>query len=189
MPPRHPKRLSAIPTRWLMTDERLGEGLWAALRALPYGGGVVFRHYRTPAAARRRLFARVLRIARARGLMVVRAGVEPMPCEMGVHGRRGRGLVTWPAHDRREAIMGVRAGARVLFVSPLFATRSHPGARALRPWEATAIARGLPAVAIALGGMSERRFRAVRRSGFAGYAGIDCWARQSAPTRQAGKTN
>jgi thiamine-phosphate pyrophosphorylase len=175
MPPRHPKRPPAIPTRWLMTDERLGEGLWTALSRLPRGGGVMFRHYRTPPAVRRRLFARMLRVARARGLVVVRAGPVPMPGEMGVHRRPGRGLVTWPAHDRREAMAGVAAGARVLFVSPIFATRSHPGAPPLRPGKAATIARGLPVVRIALGGMDERRFRTVRHLGFDGYAGIDCW--------------
>ena len=169
---RHPP----VPTRWLMTDERLGPALWDALARLPRGSGVVFRHYRTPIAERRRLFARVLRVARARGLVLVRAGPVPMPGEMGVHARRGCGFVTWPAHDRREAMAGVRAGARVLFVSPVFATRSHPGAPALPRWRAAAITRGLPVAAIALGGMDERRFRAVRRIGFAGYAGIDCWS-------------
>jgi thiamine-phosphate pyrophosphorylase len=180
MQPRHPKRSlarHAIPTRWLMTDERLGDGLWAALRRLPHGGGVVFRHYATPAAERRRLFVRVLRIARARGLTMVRAGDQAMPGEMGVHGAAGWGLVTFPAHDRREAIKRVRAGATLLFVSPIFVTRSHPGARPLRHWQAAAIARGLPVTVIALGGMDEKRFRSVRRLGFHGYAGIDCWDR------------
>ena len=158
-----------------MTDERMGEGLWRALRRLPRGGGVVFRHHATPAAERRRLFAKVARVARARGLVLIRAGAMPLPGAAGVHGRRGRGLVTWSAHDRREAVRGACAGATVLFVSPLFATRSHPGTRALGAWRAAAIARGLPVVAIALGGMNERRFRTVRALGFAGYAGIDCW--------------
>ncbi len=39
---RHP---STLPRLWLMTDERLGEGLWAALAALPHGSGVIFRDY------------------------------------------------------------------------------------------------------------------------------------------------
>ncbi len=172
MRPRHPK----LPTRWLMTDERLGEDVWDALRRLPPGSGVVFRHYRTPPAERRQLFARVLRVARARGLVLVRAGAMPMPGEMGVHARRGQGLVTWPVHDRREALTAVREGAKVVFVSPLFATRSHPGAAPLAPHRAAAIARGLPVMAIALGGMDARRFGKVRGLGFAGYAGIDCWS-------------
>src|SRR5439155_26981070 len=37
---RHP-----LPRLWLMTDERQGDGLWAALERMPRGAGVVFRHY------------------------------------------------------------------------------------------------------------------------------------------------
>lgn len=171
---RHPVP-SPIPSLWLMTDERSGDALWRSVRRLPRGAGIVFRHYATPAAERRRLFARLLRIARVRGLVLVRAGDMPLAGEMGVHGRRGAGLVTWPAHDRREAVAGLRRGADVLFVSPLFATRSHPGARALGPRRARAIAAGMPLCRIALGGMDARRY--ARLTGFNGWAGIDALVR------------
>lgn len=164
------------PTRWLMTDERQGDALWRALARLPRGSGVVFRHYATPAAERRRLFARIRRVARRRGLLLVRAGDRAMPGEGGTHGRRGRGVTTWPAHDRRQAVVAVRAGAGVVFVSPVFATRSHPGTAAIGPVRAAAIARGLRVTTIALGGMTEARFRHVRALGFDGYAAIDAWS-------------
>lgn len=157
-----------------MTDERLGEGLWPAIRRLPRGAGIVFRHYRTPPAERRRLFARVVRLARARGIVVVRAGD---PCgygATGMHGpgRRIAGLRTMPAHSPREAIrMG---GPDALFVSPVHSTRSHPGGNALGPRRAMALARMLPVPAIALGGMDARRFARLR--GFHGWAGIDAWS-------------
>ncbi|WP_341208023.1 thiamine phosphate synthase [uncultured Sphingomonas sp.] len=176
MPARH-------PVRWLMTDERQGERLWAALERLPRGAGVIFRHYRTPAGERRALFARVRGVARRRGLVLVVAGAAPLRGAAGVHARRGRGIVTWPAHDRREALAGVRAGADVVLVSPVFATRSHPGAAALGLWRAAAIARGLPVTVIALGGMDERRFRRIAALGFDGYAAIDAWSTSSFPSR------
>lgn len=165
------------PICWLMTDERREGALWGDLARLPRGGGVIFRHYDTPAAERRMLFERVRRIARARGLVLVRAGAVPMRGEAGVHGQRGRGLVTWPAHDRRQALAGVRAGATMLFVSPVFATRSHPGARGIGAARAATIARGLPVVVIALGGMDMRRWRRIRALGFDGFAAIDAWGR------------
>src|SRR5690606_35566678 len=56
---RHPNR--PLPRRWLMTDERQGETLWAALDRLPRGAGVIVRHYSLPMRARRRLFARFRR--------------------------------------------------------------------------------------------------------------------------------
>ena len=166
---RHP----VLPTLWLMTDERIAD-VAAAVRRLPRGAGVVFRHHATPAAERRRLWRRLLGIARARGLVLVRAGAEPMPGEMGVHGRgraRMAGVRTWPTHSRAEALAGLRAGADALFVSPVFATRSHPGAAALGPRRARAIGAGLGVPLVALGGVDARRFRRMR--GFAGWAGID----------------
>lgn len=159
------------PVRWLMTDERLGDHLWRALRRLPPGSGVVFRHYATPAAERRALFVRVRRIARARRLLLV-AARPPLPCP--AHGRV-RGALSRPAHDRAEALAARRAGAKVLMVSPVHATRSHPGARPLGPARAARIGRGLGLFVVALGGMDERRWRRARRLGFQGWAAIDAW--------------
>ncbi len=160
------------PLLWLFTDERAAEALWAALERLPRGAGVVFRHCATPLAERRRLWARVAAVCRRRGLVLVRAGFVRLGRGPEVtHGRRGS--LTWPAHDRREAIAAARAGATIVFVSPVFPTRSHPGGRALGPLRAAGVARGLPVTAIALGGMDARRFARVRALGFAGWAAID----------------
>ncbi|WP_433909371.1 thiamine phosphate synthase [Sphingomonas yabuuchiae] len=161
------------PVTWLMTDERLGEGLWTALRRLPPGSGVVFRHHATPPAERRAIHRRVWRITRARGLVLLVAGGGLSGD--GVHkAGRGGALRSWPAHDRAEAIAGWKAGADLLFVSPLFPTRSHPGAPALGPAGAARIGRGLGLPRIALGGMNARRFRRMRGP-FHGWAAIDAW--------------
>lgn len=157
-----------------MTDERMGDALVPALLRLPPGSGVVFRHYSLGDVERRALFAQVRRIARARRLVLVVARPARIGRAHGVHGTaKGQGLRTWPAHDRREAVAGMRAGAALLFVSPIYPTRSHPGAPALGPARAAAIGRGLGAKLIALGGMTPRRFRAVKSLGFYGWAGID----------------
>ncbi|OWK29157.1 thiamine phosphate synthase [Sphingomonas mucosissima] len=169
------RRRHPVPTLWLMTDERMGDDLWRAVRRLPRGAGIVFRHHATPQAERRRLFARLLRVARARGLVLVRAGDARMAGEMGVHRGLSAGLVTWPVHDRREAQSARRAGAGAAFVSPVFATRSHPGASSLGARGAARLARTLPMARIALGGMDARRLRALH--GFDGWAAIDAWLR------------
>ncbi|RIA44390.1 thiamine-phosphate diphosphorylase [Hephaestia caeni] len=173
MPRRHPPRL------WLMTDERLGESLWTALDNLPPGAGIVFRHYRTPLAERRRLFAAVQAIADRRGLVLVRAGADRLAArEDGVHNaarRPERGLLTRAVHARREAIAAARVGADLIFVSPVFATRSHPGAAVLGVARARAIARTFPGAAIALGGVTPARGRRMMRFGFYGWAAIQAW--------------
>nr|WP_231708247.1 thiamine phosphate synthase [Sphingomonas populi] len=175
-----------------MTDERLGDGLWEAVARLPRGGGIVFRHYATPLPERRALFARLARIARRRGLVLLRAGgVRLARHESGVHNgraqnlatrsaqnlatRSAQNLATRSAHNRREAVAARRAGAAAIFVSPVFTTRSHPGAPTLGPLRAAAIGRGLGVPVIALGGMDARRFKRLRALGFHGWAAIDAW--------------
>lgn len=164
---RHP----SLPAIWLMTDPRMGDALWPALERLPRGSGVVFRHYGV--VGRRALYDRVARIARRRGLLLV---VADLPGSRHVHnGRhRGAGVRTAAAHSRREAIQAIRAGADLLFVSPVFTTRSHPGARTLGRIRFGLLVRDLPVTVIALGGMTEARMRGL--PGASGWAAIDAWS-------------
>ena len=169
------RRRHPLPTRWLMTDERLGEALPAMVAKLPRGSGVVFRHYATPEGERRRKFTQVRRIARARGLVLLVAG-PPLRGGDGVHGRKVRktkGLATRPVHSMRERIAAERAGIDGIFVSPVFPTRSHPGARALGRVRFQRLILGAPVPVIALGGMTAARARTLK--GIAGWAAIDAW--------------
>jgi len=160
-----------------MTDPRSGDRLWDALERLPRGSGVIFRHYLLPLPERRALFARIAKVARRRGLVLLRAGADRMPGEMGTHGRRGHGLTTWPVHSRRDVGTAIRAGADALLVSPVFPTRSHPGAPALGPARFGLFVRGLDVPVIALGGMHARNARRLQSMGIHGWAAIDAWTR------------
>ena len=165
---RHP-----IPPIWLMTDERMGDALWPALERLPHGAGVVFRHYRSP--DRVALFGKVAKVARRRRLVLVSAG-GLLPGAAGSHNARSRyGLQTRSAHSRRELFAAIRDGADAVFVSPVFATRSHPGAKSLGRVRLGLMIRGSRVPVIALGGMDAGRFRGLTRFGIHGWAGIDAW--------------
>jgi len=174
------RRLKPVPTLWLMTDERVAEDrlLRGAMR-LPRGSGIVLRHYRTAARERRALFATLRRIAARRGLVLFLAGSEAEALAWGADGFHGRGgrarrlPMSAPVHDMRELRGAERAGADVLFVSPLFATRSHPGARALGAFRFGALARRADGPAMALGGVGLRHARLVRMLGAAGFGAID----------------
>jgi thiamine-phosphate pyrophosphorylase len=179
------RRRHPVPHLWLMTDERFGDRLWPALEALPRGSGVVFRHYSVPHAERRALFARVRKVTRRRGLVLVRAGAPAGPGADGLHRQRHPRLTTWPVHSRREAVAALRAGADALFVSPVFPTRSHPGGRALGRVRLGLMVRGLDVPVIALGGMTPARVRSLCALGIHGWAAIDAWAdqkRKAVPT-------
>lgn len=169
MPRRHP-----LPRQWLMTDTRMGDALWFALERLPRGAGVVFRHYGLSDADRRALLKAVAAVARRRGLLLLAAGGLEGPD--GAHNRRPRrGLWSRSAHARADVVAARRVGADLVFVSPVFATRSHPGARGLGVSRLGLMIRDAGVPVIALGGMDARRGRAVARLGAYGWAGIDAW--------------
>lgn len=178
------RQARSLPSVFLMTDERMGDGLWAALERLPRGAGVVFRHYRLSGPDRRALFERVRRVARRRGLILLLAGSERLATAWradGAHGpsprrRSARPLLrTAPAHDRKEWLAACRSGCDFAFVSPIFATRSHPGAEALGPVRAGLLLGGDRRKAVALGGMTAARAQTLRTLGITRWAAIGAW--------------
>ncbi|BBD99399.1 thiamine phosphate synthase [Sphingobium amiense] len=179
------------PRLWLMTDERVdAAALIAAAERLPRGGaGIVFRHYRTAAAERRALFQALRRVARRRRLVLMLGGTAQAAAAWradGAHGRDARRaarpmLRSRPVHDATEALAA--RGADVVFVSPLFPTRSHPGAHALGRARFAALARQSAPPVIALGGVRPCHRRLLRGIGADGWAAIDGLTLQDQSTR------
>jgi thiamine-phosphate pyrophosphorylase len=181
MPAFQPLR-KPIPHIWLMTDPRLGDGLLGAIRKLPTGSGVIFRHYDVPIGERRRLFASVRRICAQRGHLLLLAGnVHDAPKwhADGLHGRSCTPqpmLHSAPVHTIREIREARRSGAKILFLSPLRRTASHPGQRALGPLRFGQLARLCqPAKVIALGGMNRAQAAKWPRKIVHGWAAIDAF--------------
>jgi thiamine-phosphate pyrophosphorylase len=172
---------SKLPGTWLFTDERQGDVLWRALERLPRGAGVVFRHYH--AADRAALAARVRAVCRRRGLLFVVAGPLRLARAWRADGAHGRfpGALTAPAHDRVELVAARRAGVGLAFLSPLFATRTHPGARPLGALRFAVLARqaGLPVAA--LGGVTAAEGRRLKALGARGWGAIDAWSERPRP--------
>ncbi|MEC3951043.1 thiamine phosphate synthase [Sphingobium sp. HWE2-09] len=172
-----------LPSLWLMTDERVGAAaLLAAAARLPKGrGGIAFRHYRTDPVARRALFEALRAVARRRRLVLLLAGSAREAAAWradGVHGRDARAAVrpllrSRAVHDAREAVAARRAGADLCFVSPLFPTRSHPGADALGRVRFAALARQVDMPVMALGGVRRGHRPMLRAIGADGLAAID----------------
>jgi thiamine-phosphate pyrophosphorylase len=80
-------------------------------------------------------------------------------------------------HDLAELHEAHEAGAAAVFVSPVFATRSHPGCPILGAEGFAALAAEARVPAIALGGMNAARFALL--TGAYGWAGIDAWLEQA----------
>jgi thiamine-phosphate pyrophosphorylase len=155
------RRQTSLPRQWLIADDRLDGNLWAAVRKLPRGSGILFLYRGLPKRERARLLMTVRRWARGRSLVIVDEAA----------GRAAR------VHDAVELRQAAMRGIALLFLSPMFPTRSHPQWEPFSRMRAAAMLRLTNAPVIALGGMSRKRFTRVQRLGFHGWAGIDAWIR------------
>jgi thiamine-phosphate pyrophosphorylase len=176
----------ALPTLWLFTDPARMPDLPVLIRGLPPGlCGVVFRHDGAPGRAA--LAAAIAKLCRGRRIALVLAGDITLASRLraGIHLRGGRWpgrarlpagwIVTASVHSAAELSQSRRAGARILFISPVFPTRSHPGAAGLGPHRFRALARlAAPAKAYALGGVDGHSVRQLGKF-CAGAGAIDAF--------------
>jgi thiamine-phosphate pyrophosphorylase len=170
-----------LPPLWLFTDARRLPDPLPAVARLPRGlCGVVFRH--DEVAGRAALGRRLARLCRDRGIALAVAGNWrlAMALHAGLHLRAGRrplgcpaGLaLTSSAHGVADLVRARRAGVGLTFLSPLFVTASHPGARALGPliWGLAAGRSG--GNIAALGGVDSNSFRVLYQLRCAGAGAI-----------------
>jgi thiamine-phosphate pyrophosphorylase len=183
---RSPRSADLIPPLWLFTDDLRRSDPLPAVARLPRGlAGVVFRH--DGVAGRRDLGLRIARLCRERRLLLVVAGDVRLAARLGagVHLRAGRWpgpvrpppnrLVTSSAHGAADLRRARLAGAGAGFLSPIFATASHPGAATLgvQRWNRLAMAaRRGGFVVLALGGIDGRHVRRLPRGACAGAGAI-----------------
>ena len=164
MTARHPAPPPRLPALWLVTDARNDAALDRAIARLPRGSGVIFRHYHLRPAARAIRLAQVRRLCRRFGQRLEIAGDgygPPAP---------HRRLAT--AHDLREIGRANRFGVEAILLSPVFASRSHPGGKALGRVKFLLLVRRARMPVIALGGMTARRFRGLPVHGWAAIDGL-----------------
>ena len=157
-----------VPVLWLFTDAaRLGDPA-AVVRHLPPGlCGVVLRDDAAP--DRLALGRRLAALCRQRRLALSVAGDWRLAAALraGLHARGGRRpgvaprhikVLTASAHGGADLVRARRIGAATVFLSPAFATRSHPDTPALGQVRWGLIARRGGGAA-ALGGIDGRSVR------------------------------
>ena len=179
--PGNTKSATTLPTLWLISDARNDALLERAIRRLPPGSGLVFRHYHLALEARRARYDRLAKQVRARGGAIVLAGDVRTARRWradGCYGAPGTGadarlirLLT--VHDMRELARAHRVpGPAQVLISPVFPTRTHPGGGHLGVAGFAALAQHARPPVIALGGMTRKRSRQVARI-ISGWAAID----------------
>jgi len=167
-----------MPMLWLISDARNDARLDVALARLPRGSGFIYRHYHLRSARRLARFRQLARIARQRGIVTAWAGSAREARRAGADASYGaprpRGGMPRLAtvHSLRELGAAHRNGASLILVSPVFATRSHPGAAVLGPVRARLLARIATVPVAFLGGMTRERARRLAPHGWAAIDGL-----------------
>lgn len=183
---RHPllaSRAHALPRLWLVSDARNHAVLEHSIARLPRGSGLIYRHYHLADGERRAHFRRLAQLMHGRGGVALLAGSMAQARRWGADGAYGKldllgrgaaGLRLVTVHSLREIGRARRQRADALILSPAFATRSHPGAKALGTLRWHLLARhgqaGFGPCVIALGGMTSAH---ARRLGVEMWAAID----------------
>ncbi|MBO81115.1 thiamine phosphate synthase [Citromicrobium bathyomarinum] len=168
-----------LPDLWLLSDARNDALLEDALTRLPDGSGFVFRHYHLPQDKRRVRFEMLRSICRSMNHCTILSGPAETARRWGADGVYGAPtalddaadmLRIATAHDEAEIAAAERIGADAVMLSPVYATRSHPGGAALGPERFRTLAGPTCLPVIALGGMTPERARAL---GISRWAAID----------------
>lgn len=184
-----------LPQLILLTDAPRQGPLGAVIDALPSDAvcWVVFRDYAMPPADRLEAAGRARALCAARGIpfllardvgLALRVEADGVHCpqalvpELPGLRRAHPQLALWSAacHDAESLGRAAALGASVALLSPVFPTRSHPGAGAMGTGRLAALVRSQPALPIyAMGGVGSATIdRLVEaRTGVAGVAGID----------------
>lgn len=125
------------------------------------------------------LFDRVRKLARRQRHLLLLADRPRVAWQWGADGAHDRsrhqsqGVRTAAVHNVREAASARRLRADLIFISPVFATRSHPGMRGLGPVGVGQIIGNQRHRTIALGGMTARRAKSLAALNLHGWAAID----------------
>jgi thiamine-phosphate pyrophosphorylase len=179
-----------------MTDPLRLPDAEAALNALPRGAALIWRAYGEEMSRAR--LRRLVTLAHRKHVLLLVAGRPALAARTGMMGihlperevRRGRSgeyvigrrrrphgmLLTAACHSEAAIRRAAEAGVGAVLISPVFATKSHQGAKPLgllRFAQLVRLARRFGVIPYALGGItSERHVRRLKGTGAAGIAGI-----------------
>lgn len=171
----------AIPALFFLTDAARTPNPVAIARTLPRGTAVIYRHFGD--AKRREIAAKLARICRQRGLILLIAADPALARSVSANGvhwpearaqrRAGMKLETMAAHSPAALRRAARLGMDAAILSPILPTRSASKSAPLGVVRAGQWARAAKLPVIALGGVNAQTARALWGRGFAGLAAVD----------------
>jgi thiamine-phosphate pyrophosphorylase len=181
-------RLINLPPVIFMTDAERTPDPGAAIKRLPKGAGVIFRHYQVP--NRKEIAQSLVLLCRQRRITFLVAEDWRLAMEINADGihlpehdlRSWRGcstrlggknfMITAAAHSQKSLWAAARAGVNAVLVSPVFPTVSHPKNVPLGITRFANMCRVSPVPVYALGGISKNNLARLHNSGCVGVAGI-----------------
>jgi len=179
-----------LPPLVLVSDRaRLGDPI-AAAGALRMGDAILLRDY--DVAERATLARELAAYCRQRRINLIVGRDIALAREVGAQGvhlpqalaNRAAAardalpgaLITVAAHNRAALVAAARSRADAVFVSPVFATASHPGAPSLGVTRFAALCRESALPVYALGGIDADNAARLQGSGAVGIAAIGAFA-------------
>lgn len=178
-----------LPPIIVMSDARRAPDAAAMIESLPPESAFIFRHYELAPHDREKSARQACSAARRRNIPFLVAGDAKLAARIGADGLHlpewqimhleGRLALYWPfafitaaAHSPAALRRAASAGADAALLSPVFATKSHVGARPLGLTKAAEWARAASVPVYALGGINEGTAARLSGTDFCGIAGI-----------------
>ena len=178
-----------LPPLSMITDAVRLPDPGSAAERLPRGSAILLRDY--DMVGREALARRLAAVARRRGLKLLIAGDAGLAIQSGAAGvhfpearagearrwrQRKNWLITIAAHSRTALSHAAYCGADAAFLSPVFATQSHPGQPPLEAAGFTQLAARASLPVYALGGITEYNAGRLLTGPAAGIAAIGAFA-------------
>jgi thiamine-phosphate pyrophosphorylase len=182
------KKTASLPVLFAFSDEARYPNPMPLINRLPPGSGFIFRHYLFP--ERKRLALRVVKACRERNLLCFIAGDLKLCLHTAADGihfpehqlrrptyglshfKQQGGLVTAATHSLSSGLIAQKYGVDGVFVSPVFATKSHVDTIHLGLLRFAQITKQLNIPAFALGGVHISQTTRLKKSGAYGLGGI-----------------
>lgn len=171
-----------------MTDAARAPNPELIARTLPRGAAIILRDYAEPKRAA--LAHRLRAIAKARGVFFLVGADVALARFVGADGvhlpswaklsdatapNAGELIVSCACHDGEDLARAAAMGADLAFLSPVFATASHPDAKALGAEAFSTCAAGATLPVLALGGIDERNADRLAGPNVAGFGAINAF--------------
>lgn len=184
-----------LPPFFYFTDDQRGADPLQITSRLPKGTGVIFRHYNSENRAELAFYLSKICKNRELSLIIAKTPalaqkVQATGCHLPDHwitalpvlkARYPQLTFSAACHGERSLLKAQNLGSDLAFLSPVFATKSHPGTPALGLVRTRKMIRPLTMPVYALGGVGFKHQDMLLEAGFSGFGAISEFEKSVSP--------